>query len=68
MPVRVGRGDFIYEERRGWGEFPEGYTFGDVADVAIDSRGDLYVADVARAQTHGLVPDDWSSLRKYVRV
>ena len=43
MTRRVGRGTFVYEEVKGWGEFPAGYHFGDVADVAVDSQDRVYV-------------------------
>lgn len=36
--------------------------------IAIDSRGDLYVSEVAVSYSHGAAPADWTMLHKYVRV
>ncbi|MFQ5856640.1 MAG: hypothetical protein ACE5LU_13470 [Anaerolineae bacterium] len=36
--------------------------------IAIDSRGDLYVGEVAVSYTHGAAPMDRGVLRKYVCV
>lgn len=36
--------------------------------LAVDSRGDLYVADVGRSHSKGLAPSTWMGLRKYERI
>lgn len=35
--------------------------------ITIDSKGNLYVGEVATSYTHGAVPEDWGVLRKYER-
>ena len=35
--------------------------------IAVDSRGDLYVSEVATSYNWGAAPDDWGVLRKYVK-
>ena len=37
-------------------------------NIAFDSRGDLYVGEVAASYPDGTTPDDWRVLRKYARV
>jgi hypothetical protein len=37
-------------------------------NIAFDSRGDLYVGEVAVSYPGGSAPADWTVLRKYVRV
>ncbi|MCH2210274.1 MAG: peptidyl-alpha-hydroxyglycine alpha-amidating lyase family protein [Fuerstiella sp.] len=36
--------------------------------TAVDSRGDLYVSEVATSYNFGTAPADWGVLRKYVKV
>jgi hypothetical protein len=36
--------------------------------IAVDSRGDLYVSEVAGSYCAGQTPADWGVLRKYVRI
>jgi len=36
--------------------------------VAVDSKGDVYVGEVAASYSHGQAPSGWSVLRKYVRI
>ena len=36
-------------------------------NIAFDSRGDLYVGEVALSYPGGAAPADWRVLRKYVR-
>ena len=43
MTTTVGSGAFVYQEYKGWGRLPEGWEFGEVADVAVDSRDRLFV-------------------------
>lgn len=40
---KVGSGTFIYEEIKPWGQLPAGWTFVEVAGVAVDSRDRVYV-------------------------
>lgn len=35
--------------------------------IAVDSRGDIYVGEVAKSYPGGRAPADWSVLRKYTR-
>ncbi len=41
--VRVGAGKISYEVVEGWGKLPEGWSFTQVAGVAVDSRDRVYV-------------------------
>jgi len=41
--VRVGGGELVYEVAEGWGALPQGWAFGQVAGVAIDSKDRVYV-------------------------
>ena len=43
MATRLGTGDYVYEELAHWAKLPEGWTFREVADVAVDSRDRVYV-------------------------
>jgi DNA-binding beta-propeller fold protein YncE len=42
MGVNVGTGDYRYEVVEGWGKLPDGWTFKEVAAVAIDSKDHVY--------------------------
>ena len=35
--------------------------------IAVDSRGDLYVSEVATSYNFGAAPQGWGVIRKYVR-
>ncbi len=37
-------------------------------NIAFDSRGDLYVGEVAFSYPDGTTPTDWRVLRKYARI
>jgi DNA-binding beta-propeller fold protein YncE len=39
---RVGSGAYVFEEIERWGQLPEGWTFGDVPGVAVDSQDRVY--------------------------
>ena len=39
----VGSGEFTYEVRMDWAKLPEGWSFHEVADVAVDSKDRVYV-------------------------
>jgi len=43
MVTRLGSGDHAYDELADWAKLPEGWTFREVADVAVDSRDRVYV-------------------------
>jgi hypothetical protein len=43
MMIRLGSGDFSYEVIVDWAELPEGWSFLEVADVAVDSEDRVYV-------------------------
>jgi len=40
---KISEGKFTYEVVKGWGKLPEGWTFTQVAGVAVDSRDRVYV-------------------------
>ena len=42
MAVTVGSGEFRYEVIEGWGNLPAGWTFKEVAAVAVDSKDQVY--------------------------
>ena len=42
MSVNVGSGEYRYEVVEGWGKLPDGWTFKEVAAVAIDSKDQVY--------------------------
>jgi len=43
MSVVLGSGDFTYEVILDWAKLPKGWSFREVSDVAIDSKGWVYV-------------------------
>lgn len=43
MVTRLGSGDYVYEELADWARLPDGWTFREVPDVAVDSRDRVYV-------------------------
>jgi len=43
MATRLGSGDYVYDELADWAQLPEGWTFREVADVAVDSQDRVYV-------------------------
>ncbi len=43
MTIRVGSGEFTYEVIVDWAKLPEGWSFLEVADVAVDSEDRVYV-------------------------
>ena len=42
MAVTIGSGDFRYEVIEGWGKLPDGWTFKEVAAVAVDQKDRVY--------------------------
>ena len=42
MGVTVGSGDYRYEVIEGWGKLPDGWTFREVAAVALDKKDQIY--------------------------
>jgi DNA-binding beta-propeller fold protein YncE len=43
MGAMLGSGDYVYEELSDWAQLPAGWTFKEVADVAVDSQDRVYV-------------------------
>lgn len=43
MVIELGSGDFTYEVVEGWAKLPEGWSFQEVADVAVDCHDRVYV-------------------------
>ncbi len=43
MGTRLGSGEFVYEEDTEWADLPEGWTFREVVDVAVDAEDRVYV-------------------------
>ena len=43
MAMRLGSGDLLFEPVEGWEKLPEGWSFIDVAGVAVDARDNVYV-------------------------
>ena len=41
--MRLGSGQFVYEEVDGWGEVPDGWNIVEVPGVAVDSEDRVYV-------------------------
>ena len=42
MSLQTGGGDYLYEVVEEWGEMPNKWTY-DIAGVAVDSKGNVYV-------------------------
>src|SRR3970282_2015747 len=42
MSVILGSGEFRYEVIEGWGKLPDGWTFQEVAAVAVDAKDQVY--------------------------
>lgn len=43
MSIRLGSGDYVYEELTDWAKLPEGWTFHEVVDVEVDTKDRVYV-------------------------
>ena len=43
MTVEVGSGDYVYRAVPGWGELPDGWSYGDVGGVSVDAKDRVYV-------------------------
>jgi DNA-binding beta-propeller fold protein YncE len=43
MTMRLGSGELLFEPVEGWEKLPEGWSFIDVAGVAVDARDNVYV-------------------------
>ncbi len=41
--MKIGSGDFTYEVAMEWAKLPEGWSFREVADVAVDGEDNVYV-------------------------
>ena len=59
MSVILGSGEHRYRVVENWAKLPDGWEFRDVAAVAVDSKGDIYVGEVSYTNwpsTHPGVP------------
>jgi hypothetical protein len=43
MPIIVGSGEHRYEVIENWGKLPDGWHYGEVAAVGVDSKDNVYV-------------------------
>lgn len=43
MTINIGSGAYYYEVDADWAKLPEGWTFHEVVDVAVDSKDQVYV-------------------------
>ncbi len=43
MATQLGSGGFFYEEHDDWAQLPDGWTFHEAPDVAVDSNDRVYV-------------------------
>jgi len=43
MTTTLSSGDYVYEELDGWARLPEGWSFKEVVDVAVDTQDRVYV-------------------------
>jgi len=43
MATMLGSGEYVYEERSDWAKLPEGWSFKEVVDVAVDAQDRVYV-------------------------
>ncbi len=66
----VGQGQFTYEVVEGWGNLPDGMTFGPVSSVAVDSQDRVYAFQrkdpaVVILDQDGNYVDSWGSGFKF---
>ncbi len=43
MTIKLGSGEYTYEVAADWAKLPEGWTFHEVVDVAVDAKDRVYV-------------------------
>ena len=43
MAIKMGNGRFTYEVQVDWAKLPEGWSFLEVVDVAVDAQDRVYV-------------------------
>lgn len=76
MTAKLGSGDYLYEELEDWAQLPDGAHPGEEPGLfttphglAVDSRGDLYVAEVSWSAYGRLLdpPREARCFRKLVR-
>ena len=41
-PLKLGSGQFVFEEVEGWAKLPEGWDLGEVPGIAVDSQNRVY--------------------------
>jgi DNA-binding beta-propeller fold protein YncE len=57
MTATLGSGDYVYDELSDWAELPDGWTFKEVADVAVDSQDRVYVFNRGEHPVMVFAPD-----------
>jgi DNA-binding beta-propeller fold protein YncE len=60
--VILGEGDFRYRVNRDWAKLPDGWTFHEVAAVAVDANDDVFVFN--RGPHPMMVFDRWGNFRR----
>ena len=66
MAIIVGSGDHRYEVIENWGKLPDGWHYGEVAAVGVDSKDNVYV--FARSEHPMMVFDrEGNFLRSWAR-
>ncbi len=66
MPNIIGEGDYRYEVIENWGKLPDGWRYGEVAAVGVDSKDNVYV--FSRSKHPMIVFDrDGNFLRSWAR-
>ena len=43
MAIIIGEGEYRYEVIENWGKLPDGWRYGEVAAVGVDSKDNVYV-------------------------
>ena len=57
MATMLGSGEYVYEELADWAKLPEGWSFHEVPDVAVDSQDRVYVFNRGEHPMIVLEPD-----------
>ena len=69
MTTEMSSCEYTYEVSLDWAKLPEGWSFFDVVDVAVDSHGDVYVGEVSYTSVgkHLDPPRELPCFRKLIR-
>ncbi len=43
MTITIGEAEYRYEVTENWGDLPDGWRYGEVAAVGVDSKDNVYV-------------------------